>query len=665
MSSQAVFGIFFGVFAIFLVWIGWITKKWISDTSDYILAGREVNLLVNVAGVTAIGFAATSITFGPGFTILYGFKGSFVALALIYPIFGLVFYGILFSSYIRRCGAHTLPEWLEMRFSSGTRTIITIATIIGLIGILANNIVSMAMAIVGYTGFNPVYVISAMFLIFLIFTYMGGLWAVTLTDFVQTVIGLVVLPLLVFTLLSKFGFIDFINTNFPYEGFNTWSAGLNGTLPGLSLRYPSILSILFLFGMFLVWGNNYYWLRIASVRSERVAKWSYVIAGIVLMLVFFPILALMGGYALSISPAYAGKVKEAVGLVRLVEATKAYGVVLASLPVWIASLGLLAALAASISTSTTAHMGATATAVRDIYYKLIRPNASHKSLVLPSKLIMLAIGILAWLLCFYPGGPILLFAFAVAWFGPPSVMIMLGIIWRRTTAAGAFWGGLIAIVALTALKFLGVAKIWNVELYAHLGIVGFVVTTLLVVILSLVTKPKYYGAKDWKVEGTSDESLEFTDDDKKVLGFIRDGYNTMAEVTDLLKVDSSVSNSIIEKLDRARYIKRKGLARSSFYTFELPEKGLSAVPVEDNLKGLAGDGMDMAKLNALNEILRAPAEILAIPEKLSMSSLEFSTVIASMVRGGYLTEGGLWKRTLAVTEKGEIMLKKHVALLQK
>ena len=184
MSPQVVFGIFFGAFALLLVWIGWFTRKWISDTSDFILAGREVSLLVNTAGVAAIGFAATSIAFGPALQILYGFWGSLIAMGLIYSIFGLAFYGLLFSSYIRRCGAHTLPEWLEMRFSSGTRTVITIATIVGLVGILANNIVSMAMVVVGYTQFPIVYVIAALFLLFLLFTYMGGLWAVTLTDFV-------------------------------------------------------------------------------------------------------------------------------------------------------------------------------------------------------------------------------------------------------------------------------------------------------------------------------------------------------------------------------------------------------------------------------------------------------------------------------------------------
>ena len=144
-----------------------------------------------------------------------------------------------------------VSEWLEMRFSSGTRTVVTIATIIALIGIVANNIVSMALVIVGYTGYPPVYVISALFLLFLAFTYLGGLWAVTLTDLFQFVIGLVVIPAILFALASNFGFIDYINTHYPFEG-DAWNAGLNGSLSIFSLRYPSVLSVFFLFGIFLV-----------------------------------------------------------------------------------------------------------------------------------------------------------------------------------------------------------------------------------------------------------------------------------------------------------------------------------------------------------------------------------------------------------------------------
>ena len=89
MSVDIIFTILAVVFVVLLIYGGIITRKWITDASDFILAGREVSLLLNVFGVAAIGFAGTSITLSPGFSVLYGFWGSFICLGIIYSLGGL------------------------------------------------------------------------------------------------------------------------------------------------------------------------------------------------------------------------------------------------------------------------------------------------------------------------------------------------------------------------------------------------------------------------------------------------------------------------------------------------------------------------------------------------------------------------------------------------
>lgn len=149
MTFNAVFLIMFVAFLLLLLAGGLITKKWVSNSNDYFIAGREVGLLVNIFGVAAIGFAGTIITLGPGLAIMTGFWGA-VGFGVIYGFGGLALYGIVFAPYIRRSGAHTLSEWLEMRFDSRTRTLVTLATILGLLGIMANNVVSMAIVTTGF-----------------------------------------------------------------------------------------------------------------------------------------------------------------------------------------------------------------------------------------------------------------------------------------------------------------------------------------------------------------------------------------------------------------------------------------------------------------------------------------------------------------------------------
>lgn len=51
---------------------------------------------------------------------------------------------------------------------------------------------------------------------------------------------------------------------------------------------------------------------------------------------------------------------------------------------------------------------------RDIYQRIINPNADAKKSLKMSKVIMLLIGIVTFVLCQFPGGPTYLFAFGLS-----------------------------------------------------------------------------------------------------------------------------------------------------------------------------------------------------------------------------------------------------------
>jgi SSS family solute:Na+ symporter len=256
--------LFFGL----MIYIGIYSKKWIASSSDFLIAGREIGLLVNILGVSAIGWAGTSVALAPGLAIRGGLVSTLV-FAGAYGIIGILLYGLLFAPYARRSGAHTLPEWLEIRYSKRVRTMIALSTTVALIGITANNILSMALVIQGYTEWPLFIAISIGLFTFLAFTYLVGLWAVTLTDFVQMIIGLVGIPLLVIGLVSTYGGIDWAFASWPGEQ-SVWLAGIAGwQIPVWSLQYPSVLTMIFLYSMFLVWGSQHYWMRVASAEVKK------------------------------------------------------------------------------------------------------------------------------------------------------------------------------------------------------------------------------------------------------------------------------------------------------------------------------------------------------------------------------------------------------------
>lgn len=655
---NVVFGIYSIIFIALLIGAGFIAKKWVSDSNDYIVAGREISYPINTLGVVAIGFAGTSITLAPGFSILYGVKAG-ILWGCIYSIFGLLLYANLFSNFIRRSGAITLPEYFEIRYDGTVRGLIAITSVIGMCGILANNIVSLSSIISGYTGW-PVYAITAVaFLVILIFATMSGMWATTITDFIQVSIGTIAVPVFLIILMVKYGGFDFFDTWLGGDWVNKGLAG--ASLPGLSFKYPSILTFMILFGTALVWGNNYYWIKIASCRNESVAKKSYTVGSIYLILIFMIPLSFIGIYAGTAMP----EVFTLAG--GTVAHTAAYGVIARVVTPLLSSLFIVGAAAASLSTASTAAMGANSTATRDIYQRLINKNASPQTTLKVSKVIMALIIIVTWIMTFFPGGPTYLFAFANAWLTPPAVLLLLGAFWPRFNSRGAVWGVLAGMVTMVILTITELTQVFNIGNWTHMAIVGFLVSLIVGVIATLTAPPKYYGSSDWDIKANKNnrKDVKLDELDLKVLAMINVGHQYLADISDGLNVDSKVSHSIIEKLDQGGYIERAGLRGSKFFTFSITEKGKEVLPSLNEIEAkMAEDYLNTKYVNFLDMALNRPDEIGLFAKNHNMSSLQMSSMISHLNRRGYIKEKGMFRRKVEVTDKGKQVLQKYASLVK-
>lgn len=657
MGANTIFLVLFVIFCGILVGAGVISKKWVKESSDYILAGREISTFINMIGVCAIGFAGTTVALAPGFAVQLGLGASF-AWGGIYAICGLLLFALLFANFIRRCGAQTLPEYLEMRYNGKVRSVVAITSVVGMAGILANNIVSCTNAIVGYTKWNATLVMAVIFLVIIAFTFISGLWATTLTDLFQVTLGVVIVPALLFLLAQRYGWLDAINAAWP--GGDVFAAGLAGTtLKGVAPTYPSVLNFVICFAAALVWGNNYYWMKIANCRSEKVAKKSFVLAAIILVVVFCIPLGIVGAYA----GAFLGENFAAPFGAGAVPPTGAYGMVAATFPAIVGSFFVIGAVAASISTASTSALGASAVATRDIYQRMVKPGADTKTTLRASKWIMVGIGILTWVLCQFPGGPTYLFAFANCWLVPPAILLGLGAIWPRFNSRGAIWGAGAGMVTMVVFTLLGdVFKVFMINQYIYLATLGFLVTLVVAVIASLTVKPKYYGESTWEriPTATNRKDVKLDDTDRKVLEMIRLGHCYMADLTDALGVDSKTSGAAIEHLDEGGYIVRAGMRGSKFYTFSITEKGAAALP------GLSGQEADMMKegltpmyVGLLSMVKNHPERQAEFLKEHDIKSMHMAAISSHLTRQGYIVEGGIFKRKLRITDKGIAAVKKY------
>lgn len=654
MTANAIFVIIFIIFCAFLIGAGVFSKRWVKESDDYVLAGREISTLINVVGVCAIGFAGTTVTLAPGFTIQYGLFGG-LAWSLIYSICGLTLFGLLYSKFIRLSGAQTLPEFLEMRYDGKTRSVVAITSVIGMCGIMANNVVSSVDNIAAYTGWNRTLITAVIFLVIIIFTFISGLWATTITDLFQVAIGVVVVPTVFFLLAGRYGWLDVIAANWNPGSFLT--DGFAGSMPGMKLTYPSVLNFIICFAAALVWGNNYYWMKIANCRSEKVAKRSFVIASIVLVIVFMLPLCFVGGYVgafHSDSLTYNGGT---------IAATGAYGLIATTFVPLFGALVVISAVAASISTASTSALGASAVANRDIYQRIINPNADAKKSLKMSKVIMLIIGIVTFILCQFPGGPTYLFAFANCWLVPPSILLALGVIWPHFNSRGASWGAVCGMGTMVIFTLLDLTGIFSIGQYVYLATLGFVVTLVAAVIASLTGKPKYYGEKDWERVPTPSnrKNISLGTTEKQILELLRIGHIYMADITDSLGVDSNTSGKAIENLDQGGCLMRAGMIGTKFYTFSITQKGLDALkPLSDKEAKMAQEGLTPSYVELLRILKDSPEKQADFTAKYNIKSMRMSAISSHLTRQGYIKEKGLFKRKLEITAKGAAAVQKYM-----
>lgn len=653
--GNTTFVVMFVVFIGILVGCGFYAKRWVSEAADFVLAGREVSTFINMMGVIAIGFAGTTVALAPNFSITFGLKNSF-AWGLIYGICGLLLYGVLWGKFVRLNGAQTLPEYLEMRYSAKIRPVIAVTSVIGMCGILANNIVSCVSSIVGYTGWNTTIVTAVVFAVIICFTFISGLWAATITDFFQVCLGVIAVPLMLTLLAQRHGGFEAIAAN--WIGGDFFNHGIGGaSVPYMALTYPSWLNFVICFAAALVWGNNYYWMKIASCRSEKVARKSFVLAAILLTVIFTVPFGIIGLYA----GGFFGENFIPGG--GTLAGTAAYGFLAKTFVPLLGSFFVVGACAASISTASTSALGASAVASRDIYQRLINPKATPQQTLKMSKIIMIFLGILTWILCQFPGGATYLFAFANCWLVPPAILLMLGAIWPRFNNTGAFVGALAGMISMCLFTLLNdVLHIWNISDYVYMATAGFVITLVAAVIGSFFGKPKYYGEAGWERVPTATNRKDVTldDFDKQVLGLIRLGHCYQADITDYMGVDSARAAASIEKLDQGGLIVRAGMTGTNFYTYSITEKGAATLaPLSGAEAEMAKDCLCPLYVELLSIVKNTPDKQAEFVKKHQIRSMQMAAISAHLTRQGYIVEGGLFKRKLSITDKGSAAVAKY------
>ena len=413
------------IYLVITLAIGFWASKRIKTTSDFTLAGRSLPMAL-------VGVTIFATWFGP--EMIMGVPGQFVengVMGIITDQFGnilcLSLIAFFYARRLYRMNITTLGDFFKIRYNKFLELTASIIIIFTYFFWIAAQFVALAYlfhSIMGISISNGI-VLGA--LIVVIYTYIGGMWAVSITDLLQSVLIVIGLIIVLVIILGKTGGIEPLFENkpetffdfFPKNGFYNWT---------------DYLAMWMAFGIGAIPAQEIYQ-RLFSAKSENAGATGVLLSGILLFTISaIPLVIGLG--AAYLHPELMGK-DEGQNLIS--DMVSLY----ASTPVQMLFYGAL--ISAILSTSSGA-MLSPATIIGENLLKPYFPNISDKRLLLSTRISVVLVAVICVFMAFNDSNIHgLVVASAVLLMVCLFAPLTFGLFWKRTSIFGAwlaiFFGG--------------------------------------------------------------------------------------------------------------------------------------------------------------------------------------------------------------------------------
>ena len=427
------------------------------DRADFLVAGRRLGPALYSGTMAAVVLGGASTIGGVGLGYQYGLSGMWLVVAIG---LGILVLSLAFAGRIQRLGVYTVGQMLELRYGPGSGALSGVVMWAYTLMLSVTSTIAYATIFGALLDLPRVPSILIGGAVVVAYSTLGGMWSITLTDFVQFAVKTVgIFGILLPVVLTRTGGWDGLVAKVPADALSLTSIG-GGT----------IVTYFVVYGFGLLIGQDI-WQRVFTARSPRVARWAGAASG-VYCLVYGAAGAVIGMAAQVLLP-------------RLAERDDAFAAVVeATMTPVLAGLVLAAALSAVMSTSSGALIATATVFGQDILGRLRgrRTGAAGDGDELRgNRLAVAGFGVLMVLIaCLLQD---VVAALTVAYdilVGGLLVPILGGLLWRRGTNRGALWAmGTGTVATLATMAVLGDLYA-NEPVYAGLGtsLVAFVVAGL-------------------------------------------------------------------------------------------------------------------------------------------------------------------------------------------
>lgn len=477
----------FVLYLSFMIVIGMRYMRNNETSSDFFLGGRQVGPWMTALSAEASDMSGWLLMGLPGLAYLGGMKEAFwTALGLI---IGTYLNWLIVAKPLRKCtiafgDSVTMPEFFTHRFKDKSRILSTISVILIIFFFTiytASGFVACAKLFNSVFGMDYHLGLLIGVAVILVYTILGGYLAVCTTDFVQGA--------LMFLALIVVGIVMMVVLGGPSEAMAKVGEFSARAISGefgqqmqdkfLANQNYSVMSIV----SALAWGLGYFGMphilvRFMGIRSNKDVALSRRIATVWVVIAFAGAL-LVGSL---------GTVYHLPQVLAPAAAETIFSVSIQKMfPTFVAGIFLCAILAAAMSTADSQLLVASSAFSHDIYKGLIKKNASAKEILLVSRIAVLVISVIGFVLAWDENSSIFgLVSYAWAGFGATfGPLVLLALFWRSATARGATAGLIVGGITVILWHNLqgGIFAVYEL-------LPAFILCLVVTVVVSLLDKNK-------------------------------------------------------------------------------------------------------------------------------------------------------------------------------
>jgi len=370
MAVDVVDGIIILAYLLGIVGVGFYASTQVKSSTDYAVAGRSMSFPVLCGTMigTTIGAAATMGKAGKAYEAGYAVLYASLAYMIGYILMG------FFAARLRAANIDSMPDILQRRYGPTMRIVGAFILLLAAVPVMGIQLAACGLIVAQFLpdlgiDFTAAVVIAAAVIV--VYTLLGGLLAVALTDLAQVIIMLlgvgVLLPVL---LISEIGTVEGIR--------QVLAPPVGGWLGGLDLSYALAFFPVFT-AMVLI--DPSVWQRIAAAeRAEDLRPGMFLTAG---FFGFWSVLVVgLGVVAFNLNPA-------------LPEPDLAIPQMIVDyMPPVVKGICLAAIIALIMSTGDSMLLICGTTVSWDIL-RVLRPNTPDWALLLVSRIVILAVGVVS------------------------------------------------------------------------------------------------------------------------------------------------------------------------------------------------------------------------------------------------------------------------------